>query len=141
MKLNKLSFVLIGASLFLILSPAFASELDQQIKQNQTQLTQAHQQEQDYIKQIQDCIKQMNDNQAQEERFKKAVIKEELAYQEMKDKIERLNKAYKKLSMQENESLTAKQLNKKTNKLIDLKDEVRSLEKEAEKYPNLIKNF
>ena len=51
MKLNKLSFVLIGASLFLISSPAFASELDQQIKQNQTQLTQAHQQEQDYIKQ------------------------------------------------------------------------------------------
>lgn len=141
LKLNKLSFVLIGASLFLMSSPVFASELDQQIKQNQSQLTQTHQQEQDFMKQIQDFINQMNDNQAQEERFKKAVVKEELAYQEVKDKIASLNKEYKKLSKQEDESLTAKQLEKKTNKLIDLKDEVRLLEREAEKYPNLIKNF
>lgn len=141
LKLNKLSFVLIGVSLFLMSSPVFASELDQQIKQNQTQLTQVQQQEQDYINQLQESIQQTNDNQAQEERFKKAVMKEEIAYQEIKDKITHLNKSYKKLSRQEDGTLTAKQLEKKTSKLIDLKDEVRLLERKAEKYPNLIKNL
>lgn len=141
MNLTRQSFVLIGVSVFLLSSPTYASETEQQMNQEQAQLSQIYQQTQEYLQQIQIYQTQMIENKEKEENFEEAILKEKAIYQEKEYKIEKLQKKYNLLSKTDDEFLTTKQLEKKINQLIELKDKIRILDKKAEKYPELIENF
>lgn len=128
-------------SVFLLSSPTYASETEQQMNQEQAQLSQIYQQTQEYLQQIQIYQTQMIENKEKEENFEEAILKEKAIYQEKEYKIEKLQKKYNLLSKTDDEFLTTKQLEKKINQLIELKDKIRILDKKAEKYPELIENF
>lgn len=138
LKFNKIAPLVVGAGFFLWGSPVHASEIEQQMKQNQDQLNQVHQQTQTFLSQIEHYLQEMNENKTKEEDFEKAVLKEKDVYQKKEQEIEKLRHKYNRLSKSNDEILTPKELKKKTNQLIDLKDKIRFLDEKAEKYLKII---
>lgn len=141
LKFNKIAPLVVGAGFFLWGSPVHASEIEQQMKQNQDQLNQVHQQTQTFLSQIEHYLQEINENKKKEEDFEKAVLKEKDIYQKKEQEIEKLQHKYNRLSKSNDEILTPKELEKKTNQLINLKDKICFLDKKAEKYPKIIEDL
>ena len=69
LKFNKIAPLVVGAGFFLWGSPVHASEIEQQMKQNQDQLNQVHKQTQTFLSQIEHYLQEMNENKTKEEDF------------------------------------------------------------------------
>lgn len=136
-----LASLLIGGAILGAGSKVYASSVDEQIKQNQTQLTQVKQQEQSLTAQLQAVMNKITENKTKEENFSKALLKEKLDYQTLKDKISALTKKYEKKKQAIEEISNPQEYLKETNQIIDLKDQINDLKAILPKYTPQIQSF